>query len=220
MTRAQAQRRELVDTLGGLSDEQWQAETLCAGWDAGDLVAHLVVRERDPLAAAGAVFGGPVERHHDRRMAERKQRGRDRLLAELADGPTWWMSVGPLDTVQAVEDWIHHEDVRRGGAGLPGRPTTADMAEPLWVAALRFARVTLARTRAPGVVRLTDGQRSESLRIGSTRSASRPDDAPDVTVTGSAGELALFATGRTAADVVIDGEAEIVAALSQNRRSV
>lgn len=33
--------------LADLDDTQWEAETLCTGWDAGDVAAHLVVRERE-----------------------------------------------------------------------------------------------------------------------------------------------------------------------------
>ena len=220
MTRATAQRQELVTLLRELTDEQWEADSLCEGWDVGDVAAHLVVRERDPLAAAGVVFGGPVGRYHERRLRDRKERGPDQLVAELAAGPTWWMRLGPMDTAQAVEDWIHHEDIRRGGAGLDARQTSPDMAEPLWDAALRFARATFARTPASGVVRLTDGERAQSLRIGSSRFAPVTDDPPDVTVTGPAGELALFATGRTAADVRVDGEPALRDALTGNTRSV
>ena len=35
------------------------APTLCEGWTAGDLAAHLVLRERRP-DAAGGVIGGPL----------------------------------------------------------------------------------------------------------------------------------------------------------------
>jgi uncharacterized protein (TIGR03083 family) len=36
------ERRELRRFLGSLTADQWQRETLCAGWTVRDLVAHLV----------------------------------------------------------------------------------------------------------------------------------------------------------------------------------
>jgi len=38
-----AERRELADVLGSLSATQWQAPSLCAGWTAAHVVAHLTM---------------------------------------------------------------------------------------------------------------------------------------------------------------------------------
>ena len=217
--RAPAQRAELVATLRGLTDEQWHAETLCDGWDAGDVAAHLVVREREPIAALG-VLGGPLAPLTRRRIQARRSRGRERMLDELAAGPTWWVSAGRLDVSQAVEDWIHHEDVRRGGAGLEPRPTSSRMRGPLWAAAGRFARVNLGRCPAPGVVALVDGERSLRLLVGTGSRFARPTDAaPEVTVSGSAGELALWASGRRGASVDVTGDADLRGAVDTRTRS-
>ena len=226
MALAPSQRAQLVDTLNSLSDEQWAAETMCAGWGAGDLSAHLLAREREPLASPGVVLGGPFATYFAKRMRARKAEGRERLIVQLANGPTWWMSKGPMDSVQAVEDWIHHEDVRRGSAGVPGRTTSPEMAEPLWAAAKRFARVTLTHTRVEGgsqraTVALTDGDRRATFEIAPGSRAARPSEAePDATVTGSPGELVLFATGRSQAAVQITGDEALSRALSSGKRRV
>jgi uncharacterized protein (TIGR03083 family) len=38
-----AERRELAGVLGGLSTEQWQSPSLCAGWTVAHVVAHLTM---------------------------------------------------------------------------------------------------------------------------------------------------------------------------------
>lgn len=38
-----AERRALADVLGGLSADQWQAPSLCAGWTVAHVVAHLTM---------------------------------------------------------------------------------------------------------------------------------------------------------------------------------
>jgi len=37
-----AQRRQLADTLDGLTNEQWATPSLCEGWDVRDVVVHLL----------------------------------------------------------------------------------------------------------------------------------------------------------------------------------
>lgn len=213
MKNSTSEREQLVATVNALTDEQYNAETLCTGWDAGDLMAHLLVREREPVAAPGIVIGGPFARITAKRMRARKARGRERMLAQLATGPPRWLTFGPLDDSQAVEDWIHHEDIRRGAAGLSGRITSPQMSRPLWLAVKRFARLTLAKTPAKGVVALTDGSRTTKFRVGpDARFALKTDGEADATVTGSAGEMALFVTGRPS-EVEISGGDAMVGAL-------
>lgn len=45
-----AERRELADMLSGLQDEEWDAQTLCAGWRVREVVAHIVMPFRYSLA--------------------------------------------------------------------------------------------------------------------------------------------------------------------------
>lgn len=206
------QRDILVGVLESLSDEQWAAETLCEGWDAGDIAAHLIVREREPIAAMGILLP-PLQWLHERRMAARKAKGRHHLLETLRQGPTPWMTLGPGAGVQLGEDWIHTEDVRRGGAGLDGDDGTADagIAKALWQAVSRYAPLTLRRIDRDGVVSFTDGTTSRIYHVGGRVARPEPDAAHvDVTVTGPVGELVLFVTGRRAARVDIDGDAELV----------
>ncbi|WIM93630.1 maleylpyruvate isomerase N-terminal domain-containing protein [Actinoplanes oblitus] len=57
VTRAiAAQRGDLAEMLAGLSEEQWDAGTLCAGWRVREVVAHVT---RLP---AGLLSGAPATR--------------------------------------------------------------------------------------------------------------------------------------------------------------
>ena len=163
MASVQQRRRELCETLAGLTAAQWAAETLCAGWDAGDVAAHLIVREREPWTGPGLVLGGPFAALTDARRRAWKARGRGLLLATLRAGPPWPVRVGPLAQAQVVEDWIHEQDVRRGGAGLTTPEPDADLRATLFHAAGRFAARTLA-VDGDVVIELTDGERSIRLR--------------------------------------------------------
>ena len=78
MTFARSERAELCDLL---DDVGAHAPTLCEGWNTHDLVAHLWVRETDPIGASGIV-AKPLSSLYGRRMAEIKQRWE---FSELVD---------------------------------------------------------------------------------------------------------------------------------------
>lgn len=212
------QRQSLSGLLESLTPAQWDAETLCVGWDAGDVAAHLVVREREPLAGPGILLPGPFQVFTRRRQLAWKARGRDALLGALRAGPPWPLS-GPLGTGQVVEDWIHEQDVRRGGAQVGPGEGDPHLGPLLWVAAKRFASRTVAVDNL--VVELTDGQRRHRLTSQRWLPFGRATDAPaDVTVTGPAAELLLFAAGRRAAGVTITGDSGARHALATAKRLV
>jgi uncharacterized protein (TIGR03083 family) len=45
-------RLGLAELLGGLSEEQWECPSLCAGWRVRDVAAHLTLAHTGPIAAA------------------------------------------------------------------------------------------------------------------------------------------------------------------------
>lgn len=220
------QRTALCDLLDQLSDAQWDAETLCEGWDAGDVVAHLVVREREPVPAIGILFP-PLSGLHDRRVAARKAAGRETLMRQLRGGPPPWMRLPFTGDVQVGEDWIHLQDIARGGAASAEGPAPAsddgggnpEVAKRLWQAVGRFAPMTLRGIDSGGVVALTDGRTTKAYAVGGK--VARPTNDPaNLTITGPVGELLLFATGRTACEVTFDGDPALRTAIEGSRRAV
>lgn len=211
------QRQSLCDMLAALTPAQWSAQTLCAGWDAADVAAHLIVREREPWAAAGIIVGGPLQRVTRRRYAAWKARGPQRLVQALRAGPPWPLA-GALGDGQAVEDWIHEQDIRRGGAGLATAEPDPQLAEALWRGTRRYASRTLA-LHADAVIELTDGNHRHRLRTRRRRPlALSTTAAPDVTITGPVGELLLYTAGRTGAAVALRGDTGIQSLLAAHRR--
>ena len=232
------QRAILCDLIESLTQEQWDAETLCDGWDTGDMVAHLLVRERQPWNAVGVVVP-PLESLHTSAMERKKSDGREAITRALRDGPPWLFSQGPLARVQVGEDYIHSEDIRRGGAadpatsdlsstgtaGLDPDDGTGDpeIAACLWEAVSRFSTMTLGGLPAEGIVTLTDGARSRSFTVGgrfARTSKTIPPGAEQFTVTGPVGDLLLYVTGRSAVEVTTEGSETIGAALAAGGRGV
>jgi uncharacterized protein (TIGR03085 family) len=184
------------------------APTLCEGWTTGDLAAHLVLRERRPDAAAGVV-GGPLAGY----TARVQQRIRARtpfpdLVRTIRSGPPR-LSVMALPGVDeranAVEFFVHHEDVRRAAPGWEPRDLPGGESDLLW-RRLRIARFML-RKAPVGVELARDdidaaGPASDSTAYRITaRNAT-----PAVTVVGSPAELTMWVMGRrTAARVRLDG---------------
>lgn len=195
-----ANRTWIVDTLRGLDDAGWAASTLCVGWDVEDLAAHLVARERHQVAAAGIVVPA-LHWMHERAMAKEAARGRDALVSRLAAGPP----LGRLsDWANALEYWIHAEDLARGGLAIRREPPTGAAAGLLWKILARNARLGLRRVGTEGILAVTDTDagRSVGFRLGTrlVRGAD-PDDA-DATIAGTVGELTLWLSGRRDAATV------------------
>jgi uncharacterized protein (TIGR03085 family) len=202
--------REERAALAALLDETGpDSPTLCEGWRTRDLAAHLVLRERRPDAAAG-VLGGPLAGY----TARVQQSFLDRysysdLVALFRSGPPW-LSVFAIpaadEAANAVEYFVHHEDVRRAVDGWMERPLGDGLAELLWKR-LKAARVVLRAAPTGVVLAREDGGKLDLIVAKNT--------APSVTVTGAPAELTMWAMGRgRAAHVSLDGTDEAVARLA------
>lgn len=200
---AKQERTALCDALLEAGQD---APTLCEGWTAHDLAAHVWVRENDPAAMPG-MFIGALEDLTQGRMDAVKQRwGFEELVAQIGRGPRP-ISVFALPVLDELantgEFFVHTEDVRRP-AGLAPRETTAEFEDQIAKSLKNMAK-PLFRDAGTGVV-LERSDRGERLRA---KSGSRT-----VTVIGRPSELLLFAFGRTQdADVRLVGEDDAVAAL-------
>ena len=184
------------------------APTLCTGWTTGDLAAHLVLRERRPDAAAG-VMGGPLASYTARVQDRIKQRiPFPDLVRIVRSGPprlSFMALPGMDERVNAVEYFVHHEDVRRAGPDWEPREISGGESGLLWQR-LRMARFMLRK--APVGVELArddagvDGPADEN---GAYRITAK-NATPAVTVIGSPAELTMWVMGRAGtARVRFDG---------------
>ena len=192
---------DLFDELGP------SVPTLLDGWTAGDLAAHLVLREHDLVAGPCLVLPGPFQRFAERRRARLiRRQDFSRLVARIRSGPP--IGFFRLGWVRAManlnEFFVHHEDVRRANGRGPRRFSPA-MDAALWRNMRRGGRFLSRRLRGCGL-------EIEWAGTGA-RFVVRPGD-PTVRLSGAPGELLLYLFGReAAAQVEVSGPPEAVAAV-------
>lgn len=179
------------------------APTLCEGWTARDLAAHVVLRERRPDAAAGLLLKQLAARR-DRVQAEFAAKPYAELVQLIRSGPPGRspFAIKQVDeAANTVEFYVHTEDVRRAQSDWTPRELDPVFADVLWSRLEKSARM-LGRGCPVGLVlRRPNGQTAVAHR-----------GTPVVTVTGEPGELLLFAYGRQdAARVELDGDKDAVA---------
>lgn len=176
------ERRELIELLRGLTEQEWETPSLCAGWRVRDVVAHLLTDTLGPMAYATAIA---------------KNRGSvDRVNGALAE------SFAALSTAQLVDKFdreggrlskysprlalsdlmVHQQDIRRP----LGRPRT------------------IPADRLIAVLSYPDpfafpGKRTRGLRFVATDVGWSWGDGPEVRGPGEA--IALAVVGRA---VVLD----------------
>lgn len=202
---ARQEREALADALLAAGPD---APTLCEGWTALDLAAHVVIREARPDAALG-VGGGPVAGWTARVQRRAAGEGLDALVRRFRSGPPAWsfFALPGVDArVNFVEYVVHHEDVRRGtGAGPRDAVATADLQDAVWRLLPAFLRLGLRGVRGGVAIRRSDvGGPVTTVRTG-------PDT---VTIAGAPVEILLFGFGRKGAAVVdLEGPPDAVARL-------
>jgi uncharacterized protein (TIGR03085 family) len=177
------------------------APTLCEGWTTFDLAAHLVVRERNPLAAPGIIIP-PLASLADRGMAREKAKGYAKVVERVRTGPP----LGPFavpglrEQINLVEYAVHHEDVRRAN-GMERRTDIADLQDALWTKVKALARFAIRGVPKGVGIELV---RSDTGATATARSGERV-----ATVTGEPLEVLLWAYGRgDHADVGLTGAAD------------
>jgi uncharacterized protein (TIGR03085 family) len=213
------ERAGFVATLRAVGPE---APTLCTGWSASDIAAHVAVSE----AAFGVplfVFNGVrrvlpgrltrrlidgAQSSGDRLNERMKARGWSEVLRRLEGGPPRLFRSGTLAQLRVVEEWIHHEDVRRG-AGLPARTVDPAFEALLWEAGTCVARFPEFQVGRQGLE--LDGGVGRRFVVG--------DSPVRVRATGAPSELLLYLAGRgDAAAVSLVGDDDAIRSLEQNLR--
>lgn len=195
----------LFDVLGA------DAPTLIAGWTARDLAAHLVLRERDPVAGPCLVLPGPFPRfaeRHRRRLARSKEF--EWLVARIRSGPPpGFFRIGWVrSTANLNEFFVHHEDLRRANDMDP-RALTPALDAALWRNVRRGSRYLSRKLRGIGL-------EVEWAGTGERVTARRADCT--ARLSGLPGELLLYLFGRQrAAHVEVLGPAQATAAVHRAR---
>ena len=178
---------------------------MCEGWTTRDLATHLIVRETRPDAAIGILLK-PFAGYADRVQKKVGRRSWTSLVDQIRSGPPIAspMRLRPVDDLtNTLEYFVHCEDIRRGAPGWQSRPLTTVEDEALYTALRRGAR--LMTRKAPAGLILAAPGRPVIVAHRST---------PEVTVSGSIGELVLFVYGRQAASrVEFDGPESAVEAI-------
>ena len=179
---AQIERQKLCDLLEAIGPE---APTLCEGWSAAHLAAHLVLRERKPLAALGIIFGGAFARHTKKTTERLAAKPFEGLIKKLRKGPP--LLLKRIDgQMNVLEYTIHHEDVRRAVGEWEERKDLDELQEIIWKIQKRSAQLMARKLED---IDLTLSRPSgEIARIGET--------GRQVTLVGEPIELAMFMTGR------------------------
>lgn len=182
---AASERASLSDLLNRVGPE---APTLCEGWTARDLTAHLVLRESRPDAVLGVVIR-PLSGWTARVQKKLARKDFTELVNRLRGGPPIWSPFRPHavgELLSNVELFVHHEDVRRAAAQWEPRVLDSTTSALMWRRSSQMAKHVLRST--PGgieLVRSDTGQR-RTVRPGQ----------PVLTLAGAPQELLLYMFGR------------------------
>jgi uncharacterized protein (TIGR03085 family) len=202
-----AERARLSDLLQELGPD---APTLLAPWTTRDIAAHLILRERDPLAGPGLVLPGAWSRFAQRRQTALAQRDFAWLTVTLRSGPPpGFFRIGWVRRLASLNEFfVHHEDVRRANGRGP-RADEPAMDEALWRNVRRGRWFLARRMRGAGLELQWAG-------TGKTVRARRGE--PTARIAGPPGELLLYLFGRQdAAQVEVTGPAAAVEAVRRAR---
>ncbi|WP_333619983.1 TIGR03085 family metal-binding protein [Dietzia sp.] len=206
MRTAVLARNNLTDLMLAVGPD---APTLCEGWRARDLAAHLVVRERRPDSLPGIL----LERfaaHTEKVQNEQARTPFTKLIDLIRSGPPKWspMSFGPIDQATNLMEYaIHAEDIRRANeiADLPEMPAQVD--DDVWNSLPMFARMTLRSLRV-GVIAQCVGRPDATLRATHKgQSVAR--------LVGAPRSVALAVGGRGFDGVKLEGPPDALSAVRQ-----
>lgn len=196
-----SERRFFVETLKGLKSAEWQADTLCAGWTVEDLAAHLVVRERGGIMARLGIVLPFLHHKHNAAIRKTKQKSHAKLI-KILERPPFWVKKFPLNI---IEFYVHNEDLLRGG--LKRKRVLPDELEQALSGYLpQLMRLAFRKVSGGFDLIVHDETAGEVYKrqIGRT-----VEKAPELELSGTAGELMLLFAGRGRhAKVRVSGSAE------------
>jgi uncharacterized protein (TIGR03085 family) len=201
------ERAQLCDLLFELGPD---APTLTEPWTSGDIAAHLILRERDPLSGPGLVVPGAWSRFAQRRQNALAHTDFTELVATLRSGPPpGFFRIGWVRRIPNLNEFfIHQEDIRRANGRGP-RPSSPAMDEALWRNVTQGALFLARRLRGAGLeLHWAGTARTKQARRGRTTAH----------LTGAPGELLLYLFGRqNAAHVELSGPTAATDAVHHTR---
>ena len=111
-----AERRAMLDDVEGLTDEQWETPSLCAGWTVRDVLAHMTATAKmTPPKFIGKLIGSGFRFNAMSAKDVQRERGAtpaDALASFRSQLDATSHPPGPIDSMVA-EAVIHGEDIRR-----------------------------------------------------------------------------------------------------------
>jgi uncharacterized protein (TIGR03083 family) len=186
-------RLDFIETLQGLTPDQWLAPSLCSGWRVVDVAAHLAWAPVLGLGAGAAAMvrhGFSLNRMIARSAVGWSERGPDAILAQLWDDARTGATPIGMPPVAALADAVVHGlDVRRP-LGLPGQVPVEALAP---VAAFALGTPWPINVVVGGSAR----RRVAGVRLVATDAAWTSGSGPDVHA--SAETLLLLLYGRPVA---------------------
>jgi uncharacterized protein (TIGR03085 family) len=207
MGLASSEREQLSELFRKVGPD---APTLCEGWQAKDLAAHLVLRDRRPDAAGGILLSALAGRTR-RVQDEYAAKPWDELVELVRTGPPRWspFSIGLMnELVNGAEYFIHHEDVRRAAEGWEPRPADPRREDALWRTLRMSARRGYSKSVVGVLLKRPDGETIVGKRGPSS-----------VTISGEPSELLLHSFGRDQTLVEFEGDEAAVAEIKGSKRS-
>lgn len=127
------ERGELVALLRELTDDEWEAESLCAGWRVRDVVGHLLW-DTVPVPVYSAVVirnGLSADRTNNALVAKAAALSTEQLADKLATRHGTFSRVAP--TLVLADMMVHHQDIRRPlgrGRSIPPERVRAVLDHP------------------------------------------------------------------------------------------
>lgn len=177
-----AERAEMIELLRGLSEDQWDTPSLCAGWRVKEVVGHLLTDTLGPLAylRTSIAHRGNIDRINNALAESFAALSTDELVDRFAHRSGRLSKFAPR--LMLADLTVHHQDIRR----------------PLGLAR------TIPADRLTAVLSHPDpfafpGKRTKGLRFVATDVDWSSGDGPEVRGPGEA--LALAMVGR---EVVLD----------------
>lgn len=187
------QRQKVADMLATLSDADWEAPSLCAGWRVRDVTAHMIeTHVMTPPKFFGRLAGSGFRFNamSDRGIASHAAQTPAELLAEFRSTLSRTTAPPGPKLTWLGEALIHGEDIARPtGRALGSSPAAL-------VAVADYARQTTPL--------LHGRQRSVGLRLRATDVDWTAGDGPEVS--GPAASLILAITGRKPALADLSGD--------------